>query len=282
MKNVSLRLSDELGRELDELAKARASSMNSVIGDLIAQAVGKPVLATSAAPRDIPVAIAQDACRFGPEAIGAMKGVAKQLYERDLVAASAVVYAAAARLIASDPDPERGGLDRASAELTETAQKVVEANHLELGILLAQEAIQPGLNPKNRRARNLLGQWLVRSAQRDSDISKYRRAAELLAEVMEYDDRARLFHGLAALAVANSEADRTARSAALDHIDKAMRKWAFGNRNPTERRSWLNQLRRLGEYEASGLQESLIEFANENSSWQEIRAEELVEPKTER
>lgn len=282
MKNISLRLSDELGRELDELAKTRAISMNSVIGDLIAQAVGKPMFAASASPRDIPVGLAQDACRFGPEAIGAMKGVAKQLYERDLVAASAVVYAAAARLIASDPDPERGGRDRASAELTETAQRAVEANHLELGILLAREAILPELNPKNRRARNLLGQWLVRSAQRDSDISKYRRAAELLSEVMEYDDRARLFYGFAALAVANSEADRTARSAALDHVDKAMRRWAFGNRNPTERRSWLNQLRRLSEYGVDELQESLIEFANENSSWQEVGVDEVVDQRTER
>ena len=96
--------------------------MNSVIGDLIAEAVDKPALATSAAPRDVPIGMARDACRFGPEAIGAMKGVAKQLYERDLIATAAVVYAAAARLISSDPDPERGGGERASAELTETAQ----------------------------------------------------------------------------------------------------------------------------------------------------------------
>ncbi len=277
MKNVSLRLSDELGRVLDELATTRATSMNALIGDLIADAAGKPALATSAAPRDVPNPLAMDACRFGPEAIGAIKGVAKQLFERDLVATGAVVYAAAARLIASDRDPERGGPDRASAELTETAQRVVDAHHLELGIRLAEEALQPALNPKNRRARNLLGQWLVRSAQRDGDVEKYRRAADLLVDVMEYDDRARLFHGLAALAVAESEGDRTARSSALDHIDKAMRRWAFGNRNEFERRSWVSQLRRLSEFGASDIQMGLIEFANENSSWAEIRPTDLVE-----
>jgi len=276
MKNVSLRLSDELGKVLDDLAATRGTSMNALIGDLIAEAAGKPALATSAAPRDLPSGLALDACRFGPEAIGAMKGVAKQLYERDLVGTAAVVYVAAARLIATDPDPEKGGADRASAELTETAQRVVDAHHVELGIRLVEEALQPGLNPKNRRARNLLGQWLVRSAQRDGDIEKFRRSADLLADVMEYDDRARLFHGLAALAVAESEGDRTARSSALDHIDKAMRRWAFGNRNPMERRSWLSQLRRLSEYGASELRQSLMEFANENSSWSEIRPDELT------
>lgn len=277
MKNLSLRLSDELGRELDELAKARGSSMNAVIGDLIAEAVGKPALAASASPRDVPIGMARDACRFGPEAIGPMKGVAKQLCERDLLATAAVVYVAAARLIAADPDPERGGGERASAELTETAQVMVDSNHLELGILLAEEALRPELNPKNRRGRNLLGQWLVRSAQRDGDIGKYKRAADLLVDVMEYDDRARLFHGLAALAVADLEGDRTARSSALDHIDKAMRKWAFGNRNPAERRSWVGQLRRLGRFGADDLQRSLLEFANENSSWPQIREAELVD-----
>lgn len=282
MKNVSLRLSDELGRVLDELAATRGTSMNALIGDLIADAAGKPALATSAAPRDVPGGLAMDACMFGPEAIGAIKGVAKQLFERDLVATGAVVYAAAARLIASDPDPERGGPDRASAELTETAQRVVDAHHLELGIRLAEVAIQPGLNPKNRRARNLLGQWMVRSAQRDGDIEKYRRSADLLVDVMEYDDRARLFYGLASLAVAESESDRTARTSALDQIDKAMRRWAFGNRNDSERRSWLSQLRRLSEYGASEVQMGLIEFANENSGWAEIRPIELTDRTTEK
>jgi len=277
MKNVSLRLSDELGRVLDELASTRGTSMNALIGDLIAEAAGRPALATSAAPRDIPAGLAQDACRFGPEAIGAIKGVAKQLFERDMVATGSVVYAAAARLVASNPDPERGGPERASAELTETAQRAVDSNHLELGIRLVEEALQPGLNPKNRRARNLLGQWLVRSAQRDGDIGKYRRAADLLVDVIEYDDHARLFHGLAALAVAESEGDRTARSSGLDHIDKAMRRWAFSNRNPTDRNAWLRQLRRLSVYEVSDLQESLREFANENSGWGEILPAELLD-----
>jgi hypothetical protein len=270
---LSVRLSESLAEKLEELAEERGLPMNTVISDLIAEASGNPGLAPSAGPRDISVQIARDACRFGPESIGALKGIAKHLLNQDLTALSAVVYTAAARVIAADPDSGQGGQERASSELTATARVVESARHHELGIALLREATS--LDSKNRVAENLLGQWLVRSAQRDGDVAKYEEAMMLLANLVDYDSHAELFYGLAALATADLENDKTARSSALEKIARALRRWAFGSKDNQERRKWIFQLRHLQDQGASHLVQDLVDFANSNAGWDPISLKDI-------
>jgi len=271
---LSVRISEPLALKLEELASRRGISMNTVIGDLIAGAASTPELAPSAGPRDISLQIARDACKFGPDSVGALKGIARHLSNQGLSALSAVLYVAAARVIADDPDPERGGMERASSELTTTARTIDTPHHRELAVSLLREARV--LDPKNRVAENLLGQWLVQSAQRDGDLGKYKEAMDLLANLVEYDSHAELFYGLAALALADAENDKTARTSALEKIARALRRWAFGTKDNQERRKWINQLRRLQEQGAGHLVRDLVDFANSNAHWDSIAMEDVT------
>ena len=270
---LSVRLSEPLAEKLEAMSDERGLPMNTVISDLIAEAAGVPELAPSAGPRDITVQIARDACRFGPTSIGALKGIAKHLSNQNLTALSAVVYTAAARVIANDPDPEHGGNERASSELTSTARLVESTRNHELSIALLREAT--ALDAKNRVAENLLGQWLVRSAQRDGNIEKFKEAMSLLANLVDYDSHAELFYGLAALAIADVNSDKTARSSALENIARALRRWAFGSKDNQERRKWILQLRHLQEQKANHLVQDLVDFANSNADWDSISIEDI-------
>lgn len=271
---LSVRLSESLAGKLEELASVRGVPMNTVIGDLIADAADSSDLAPSAGPRDVSVQIARDACQFGPESIGALKGIAKNLSDQGLIALSAVVYVAAARVIADDTHPERGGRERASAELTVTARALDSARNHELATALLRQATV--LDSKNRVAENLLGQMLVRSAQRDGDIAKYREAMTRLVDLVEYDSHAELFYGLAALAVADADNDKTARVSSLEKIARSLRRWAFGTKDNQERRKWINQLRRLQELGAGHLMGDLVDFANSNAHWDSISIEDVT------
>lgn len=271
---LSVRLSEPLAGKLEELASTRGVPMNTVIGDLIAEATNSPDLAPSAGPRDVSVQIARDACQFGPESIGALKGIAKNLSNQGLIALSAVVYVAAARVIANDTHPDRGGCERASAELTITARALDSARNHELATALFREAT--ALDSKNRVAENLLGQMLVRSAQRDGDIAKYREAMSCLVDLVDYDSHAELFYGLAALAVADAENDKTARASSLERIARALRRWAFGTKDNQERRKWINQLRLLHKQGAGHLVGDLVDFANSNAHWESITMEDVT------
>ena len=62
-------------------------------------------------------------------------------------------------------------------------------------------------------------------------IEKCRQAPDLSVDSMEFKDCAHFVYRLAAFTDAESEAERIAESDALDHIDKALRRWAFGNRD---------------------------------------------------
>mgnify|MGYP006269652767 CR=1 FL=1 len=276
---ISLRLPEALAEKLNEIARSKSQSMNAVVMDLISGAGGPDGKSDQAQTRDIQGAITRDACKFGPESIGALKGIARQLYTREQFNLSAVVYTAAARVIAGDPDPERGGNERASAELTETARSIAATGNrqLELAITLAREAIKLDTNSRNRLAQNLLGQWLVRSAQRDDDVAKYTEARTLLADLVEYDSHAELFYGLAGLAVAKSKNDATGRSKSLGNVDHAMRRWAFGTKDADERDRWVKQLVRLHAQGADHLVADLVDFANANASWGPIGLSEIID-----
>lgn len=270
---LSVRLSEPLAQKLEAMSEERGLPMNTVISDLIAEAAGVPELAPSAGPRDISAQIALDACRFGPSSVGALKGIAKHLSNQNLTALSAVVYTAAARVIANDPDPEQGGNERASSELTTTARLVKSTRNHELSIALLREAT--ALDAKNRVAENLLGQWLVGSAQQDENIEKYKEAMSLLVNLVEYDSHAELFYGLAALAIADDNSDKTARSSALENIARALRRWAFGSKDNQERRKWILQIRHLQEQKANHLVQDLVDFANSNAGWDPISMKDI-------
>jgi tetratricopeptide (TPR) repeat protein len=270
---LSVRLSEPLAEKLEAMSEERGLPMNTVISDLIAEAAGVPELAPSARPRDVSAQIAIDACRFGPNSVGALKGIAKHLSNQNLTALAAVVYTAAARVIANDPDPEHGGNERASSELTTTARLVKSTKNHELSIALLREAT--ALDAKNRVAENLLGQWLVGSAQRDENIEKYKEAMSLLVNLVEYDSHAELFYGLAALAIADVKSDKTARSSALENIARALRRWSFGSKDNQERRKWISQLQHLQEQKANHLVQDLVDFANSNADWDPISIEDI-------
>lgn len=271
---LSVRLSEPLAEKLEAMSEERGLPMNTVISDLIAEAAGVPELAPSSRPRDVQLPIAIDACRFGPSSVGALKGIAKHLSNQNLTALSAVVYTAAARVIANDPDQEQGGNERASSELTTTARLVKSAKNHELSIALLREAT--ALDAKNRVAENLLGQWLVGSAQEDENIDKYKEAMSLLVNLVEYDSHAELFYGLAVLAIAGFDGDKTARSSGLDTIARALRRWAFGSKDNLERRKWINQLRKLQEHQANHLVQDLVDFANSNAGWDPISMKDIT------
>lgn len=274
-KSLTIRLPDELSRHLEQLAQEAGTSMNKVVEELVAGASGLPEFAPSAGVSDIQTPIARDACHFDGEAIGPLKGIARHLFNRGQIALAAVIWTSAARLVAANPDPERGGPIAASSELTHTAMTLEKANHRELAIWLLRQALRPELNRQNRTAKNLLGQWLVKSAQRDGDVEKYREAAELLSGLVEFDSHAQLFHGLATLELALYDNDGTLRDQSVDEIARALRRWAFGNPNTNERQAWLRQLRALSEKGADGAVDDLIAFANTEAGWERIRPEDL-------
>jgi tetratricopeptide (TPR) repeat protein len=271
---LSIRLSERLAEKLEGLSEARGLSMNTVISDLIAEASGSPELAPSTTPNDIAPDIARDACRLGPDSVGALKGIAKHLLNLNLPRLSAVVYTAAARVIADDPDVDRGGKERASSELTATARVVEAARNYEMAIALLREAT--ALDSKNRVAENLLGQWLVRSAQRDDDIEKYKEAMSLLVKLIDYDSHAELFYGIAALAIADINNDKTSRTSALENIARSLRRWAFGSKDNQERRKWIHQVRHLQERKANHLVQDLVDFANSNAGWDPISMKDIT------
>jgi hypothetical protein len=185
------------------------------------------------------------------------------------MALSAVLYAAAARVIA-----EKDGADAASTELARAGMAAAKSRYYELAVSLYEESLQ--LNPNNLEAVNRLGQQLHHlAASQGDDLDRYRRATELLARVTFVDNYAKLFHGWSALFVARADADPYAEERAVAEIEEALKHWAFGRRSPDERPRWLRQIRRLVALGLRGNAESLVNFANDNASWRRINVDEI-------
>jgi hypothetical protein len=256
----SVRLPPALYRELRDHAEQRGTSMNNVIADALAGHLDRADLAPTAVPKDIDSRIAADAVAESDRTIGALKGIAKHLLNLGQVGLSAVVYSAAARVIASTE-----GDAAASRELAFTADQVQRHNHLELAVVLYEECLRR--DPNNLEAVNRLGQLLHHLGQRAADdLDRYRRASELLSRVTFIDNRAKLFHGWAKLHVSRSEGDPYGEEAAAREIEEAMKAWAFGEHDAAERERWLRQLRRLVDFDDkySVLANDLLEFGAAN------------------
>lgn len=263
-RNFSVRLPEELYGRLEALAERTGESMNKLVGTAVALLVKSPDLAPSAVASDINSQIARDALRQGPEAIAPLKGIAKHASNRDQIALACVLWAAAARLIASTDGPAA-----ASQELGHSAVVAETSNRVELAVALYEEALR--LDPNNLEVANRLGQRLHHLAQQNGDnIERYRQAEQHLARVTFVDDHAKLFHGWAALHVARADGDHLAEERALGEIDEALKRWAFGKRDGSERSSWLRQIERLRAIGLAGKAQALVEFANQNARWDPI------------
>jgi len=263
-RNFSVRLPEELYGQLEALADRTGESMNKLIGTAVALLVKSPDLAPSAVASDINSQIARDALRQGPEAIAPLKGIAKHASNRDQIALACVLWAAAARLVAAEQGPAA-----ASQELGHSAVVAEKSNRVELAVALYEEALR--LDPNNLEAANRLGQRLHHLAQQHGDdIERYRQAEQHLARVTFVDDHAKLFHGWAALHVARADADHLTEERAIAEIDEALKRWAFGQRDGSERASWLRQVERLRTVGLTDRADALVEFANRNARWDPI------------
>jgi tetratricopeptide (TPR) repeat protein len=268
-RNFSVRLPEPLYEELEAASRRVGTSMNQLMGSAIAAYLERPDLAPAGVGQDINTQIARDAVRQGPEAIAALKGIAKHASNRGQVTLAAVLWAAAARLVAGTEGPER-----AADELAHTAHVANSNGRVELAVTLWEEALR--LDPNNLEVVNRLGQVLHHLAQRHDDVDRYREAERHLARVTFVDNHAKLFHGWSALRIARADRDADLEERAVGEIEEALKSWAFGQRDGQDRRRWLRQVQRLGE--VGHLQEAtaLVAFANRNAGWEAIPDSELA------
>lgn len=275
----SVRFEPEVMSALRDLARRQETSMNQVLTSLVLRASGDDEITAADPKRNVDLAdgIVLDALRDHPSAIGAVIGCGRFLYGRGLTRTAALVWKRAAELIEADPDPERGGVAKASDELTRIAREMRRARDYRLAIEFAKRAVET--NPLNRRAGNLAGQWLVGLGQRQlqrGDLedarSSFDEASNLLREVRQLDNFALLHFGLAQFEVAQMDGDSTKRTMALADVGDAMKRWAFGTRDQEDRASWLFHISRLRSKGESHLADELVEFANSNAEWGTISA----------
>jgi tetratricopeptide (TPR) repeat protein len=269
-RSLSLRLPELMTQQLQQIARSRGESMNSLIVAAVADLIGRPDYAPVSATADIHPQIARDAIRQGPEAIAPLKGIARHASNRGQVALASVLWAAAARLVTHESGPARG-----AAELAHTGGVAESSGHLELAVVLYEEALR--LDPNNLEAVNRFGQLLHHLAQKEGDnVARYREAERQLARVTFLDNHAKLFHGWSALNIARADRDADREERAVAEIEEALKSWAFGQRDGHERLSWLRQVRRLGEMGLEPEARALVAFANRNARWEPIRESELV------
>ena len=258
-RNFSVRLPPGLYEKISDL-KGSGRSMNDLICDAVANYVASPELSPLGAS-DINTQIACDGVQIGPEAIPALKGIAKHCSNKDQVALACVLWVAAARLVR-----DQSGAAAAAQELHHSAQTAEASKRFEVAVSLWRQALR--LDPNLLEAENRLGQRLHHQASRaGDDIEQYREAERRLSRVTFVDNHAKLFHGWSLLFVAKADDDPYRKQQALTEIDEALKAWAFGQRQPGERERWFRQLRRLHQLGFETQAAGLIEFANRNSSW---------------
>lgn len=196
--------------------------------------------------------------------VGALKGIAKHYGNLGLQNLSGLLYGLSAEVMAASDSK------LASKELARTASRFLRHKR-ELAIALLRAALRH--NPQNDVAKNLLGQALYFAGG-------YAEAAQYLASVRDRDNRARLFHGRATLHLARTADNRSDAKRARDEIVAALEAWAFGSQDARDRASWLRQVAeidRLGD-EFRQTVDELLEYANDNTSWQEVSRADLAVP----
>lgn len=108
-------------------------------------------------------------------------------------------------------------------------------------------------------------------------------AVECLQRAAVVDNHARLFLGWSQLLAGLDARDEEGIGSGSAQLSEALRQWAYGNHDPSDRTSWIRQVRRLRALGSRFAEQSrqLLEFANANASWGEIDPAVAEEPWSE-
>lgn len=265
----SVRVPRSLHRRLAEAAEREGSSLNQFVNVILARAVERPipVSGTQEPPaEDAHENLTALAVRSGPQSIGPLKGIARFVRDRGDVHLSCLIYALAATRI-----EVAEGTHAASREFGMASALARRHGSHQLAEALLRESLQH--DPTNLRSFSALGQLLHHQG-------RYEEAADCLERAAGVDNHARLFLGWSRLLAGLDARDDEAVAEGAAQLGEALREWAYGNHSPTERTSWIRQLRRLralGTRFADGTRQ-LIEFANAHASWGEIEMSVADEP----
>lgn len=260
-----VRLAADLHARLQARAKATPFSMNQLVEAGVRNVVdegGEIPLAANAGATGVSDASEDLVLAALTGEIGALKGIARHYGNLGLSNLSGLLYAMAAEVVASS-DPKL-----ASKELTRTASRFMHHKR-DLAVALLQAALRH--NPQNEVAKNLLGQALYFAGD-------YAGAVQQLDSVRHRENRAKLFHGRAALYLARDVDNRSDAKRAREEIVAALEAWAFGSQDTRERASWLRQIAELDHLGTEFRQsvDELLEYANDNTSWPEVSRSDLT------
>lgn len=194
--------------------------------------------------------------------VGALKGAAQHFVNLGRSNLASLLYWMSAELIARTDDDPKAAAKTAAKELIRSADATPRHSR-PIAIALLQAALRH--NPSSEVAKNRLGQLLYFEGD-------YEGAVEHLGPVRDRDNHAKLFHGWACLELALAQGNRAAMTRAREEIVNALEAWAFGDRDPRSRRSWLKQVAKLAAKGSEYRQtvEELVAYANDNTSWSTI------------
>lgn len=263
----SVRVPRSLHRRLADNAEREGSSLNQLVNVILARGLEQPREAIEAsAAEDIHEDLAALAVRSGPQSIGPLKGIAGFLRDRGDVRVACLLYAFAGTRI-----DQTEGHESASREFGMAAALARRHGSNNLAEALLRESVRR--DPTNLRSLSALGQLLHHNG-------RYEEAAEFLEHAADVDNHAKLFLGWSLLLAGLEEHDDERVAAGATQLGEALRKWAYGNHNATDRGSWIRQVQRL---RALGLRfadqtRQLVDFANANAGWGEIDFAIVDEP----
>jgi|GEM_PF-180979 len=260
----SVRVPKTLHRRLAALADGEGCSLNQLVVTVLAEAVHLPVRSageTEMTREDI----AADAIGQGPQAIGALKGIATHIRNRGDVNLACVLYALAGERTAL----EAGGAQLAAREFGTAGALARRERKLKMAEALWRESLRRDFT--NIRSRSSLGQLLHHQG-------RFGEAIEYLEPVADVDDYARLFLGWSQLQLGLSDRSEHLVVDGLSNVVAGLRRWA-AYANDSDRTPWLRQVQRLARLgkRFDPEVEQLVSFANSNSNWRSISVDEVVQ-----
>ncbi len=270
----SLRVPKSLHRRLSERAEAEGASLNQYVAVLVSQVMSSERTSTPRAAQpdrvvDAHEDITADAVRHGPQAIGALKGIATFLRDQGAVNLACLLYAVSAERVAQHDSREA-----ASREYGAAAALARREGLQDLAVSLWYESLRH--DRSNLRSVSTLGQLLHHQG-------RYTEAADLLADAPDFDNHARLFRGWSRLLASLQKDDESGAADGLGDVIDALRSWAYRNTDVRDRDAWLRQVNRLvklGPRFATEV-DQLLEFAGTNSGWRPITRTELEQVRPE-
>lgn len=265
----SVRVPRSLHHRLVRSAEREGSSVNQLVNVLLARELERPAPANvggDVSSEDAHENLAALAVRSGPQSIGPLKGTARFLRDRGDVNLACLLYALAAVRI-----QEAEGPQAASRELGKASALARQHGSYQLAEALLRESLQH--DPTNLRSSSALGQLLHHQG-------RYGEAVDCLERAAGIDNHAKLFLGWSRLLAGLDARKEQEVADGSSQLGEALRQWAYGNHNSSERANWIRQLRRLRALGSRFAEQTsqLIEFANSNASWGEIAPTIAEEP----